>query len=77
MIDATPSARRNDAPLTAPRNYSTDELAALLKVKSQTIRAGLCRDGHYQGLRPVKARNRFLLWPAEQANRLAFGEVAQ
>jgi hypothetical protein len=71
-----PTAWRNDAPLAA-RNYSTDEAAAVLKVKPQTLRAALCRDGAYQGVRPLKARNRFLLWPAAEIERLAAGGVAQ
>ena len=71
-----PPSWRVDAPNNKTRRYSTDELAALLKVKPQTVRAGLCRDGHYQGLKPAKSRNRFLLWPADEADLLASGEVA-
>ena len=52
------------------RNYSTDEAAAILKVKPQTLRAALCRDGHYFGIRPIKSPNRFLLWPAEAIEAL-------
>lgn len=48
-------------------HLTTDELAALLRVKPQTIRAGLCNSGHYVGLRPaVKLANRRLLWDAQQ-----------
>lgn len=67
-----PTAWRNDAPL-AVRNYSTEEAAAALKVRPQTLRAALCRDGHYFGLRPVKCRNRFLLWDAAAVERLLAG----
>lgn len=70
-----PTAWRNDAPLAA-RNYSTDEAAAVLKVKPQTLRAALCRDGHYYGVKPQKARNRFLLWDANAIDALTAGEVA-
>lgn len=66
---------RNDAPLTS-RSLSTEELASALKVRPQTIRAGLCRDGHYMGLRPSKLPNRFLLWDAIAVNAL-LGEVSQ
>lgn len=59
------------------RNYSTEEAAAALKVKPQTLRAALCRDGAYQGVRPLKARNRFLIWPAAQIDALLDGEVAR
>ena len=52
--------------LIRPR-LTTEELAALLRVKPQTIRAGLCNAGHYAGLRPaVKLPSRRLLWDAEQ-----------
>ncbi|PIX97583.1 MAG: hypothetical protein CO126_11590 [Hydrogenophilales bacterium CG_4_9_14_3_um_filter_63_34] len=54
---------------------STEEAAGLLKIKPQTLRAALCRDGHYCGLRPVKMPNRFLLWPGDAVERLAAGEA--
>jgi hypothetical protein len=54
---------------------STEEAAALLKIKPQSMRAALCRDSHYLGVRPIKSANRFLLWPADQIERLAAGEV--
>jgi hypothetical protein len=53
---------------------STEEAAAALKVKPQTLRAALCRDGHYMGTRPVKSANRFLKWNASEIERLAAGE---
>lgn len=59
------------------RRYSTGELAALFKVKAQTVREGYCRNGHYQGLTPVKCPNRFLLWDADAAERLLSGEVVK
>ena len=66
----TPDAlvpKTNDvATLIRPR-LTTEELAAILRVKPQTIRAGLCNAGHYAGLRPVaKLPSRRLLWDAEQ-----------
>jgi hypothetical protein len=54
---------------------STEEAAALLKVKPQTLRAALCRDGHYLGARPAKSANRFLLWRGDEIERLANGET--
>ncbi len=54
---------------------STDEAATLLKVKPQTLRAALCRDGHYCGLKPVKGPNRFLYWSADAVEALTAGEV--
>lgn len=53
------------------RTYSTEEAAAVLKVRPQTLRAALCRDGHYFDVRPQKARNRFLLWDAGAIDALA------
>lgn len=54
------------ANLIRPR-LTTEELASLLHVKPQTIRAGLCNAGHYAGLRPaVRLPSRRLLWDAEQ-----------
>lgn len=55
---------------------STEELAARLGIKAQTLRAALCRDGAYFGVRPLKAKNRFLRWPADSVERLS-GEVAK
>ena len=52
------------------------QTAAVLKVKPQTLRAALCRDGHYMGLRPSKLPNRFLLWDASSVEALLNGEVA-
>ncbi len=59
------------------RTYSTEEAAAVLKVRPQTLRAAVCRDGHYFGVRPQKARNRFLMWDAAAVDALLNGEVAQ
>lgn len=70
-----PPPWRNDAPLAA-RSYSTEQAAAALHIKPQTLRAALCRDGHYAGVRPRKLPSRFLAWPADQIERLAAGEVA-
>ena len=74
-LQAVPKAPRNSAP-TAARKISTEELAARLLVKEQTIRAALCRHGHYLGLRPVKLANRRLLWDAAAVDALTSGEVA-
>ena len=49
---------------------TTEEAASCLRVKAQTLRAALCRDGHYFGIRPLRAPNRFLLWPADEVQGL-------
>jgi hypothetical protein len=71
----TPTTTRTDY-ASILRTYSTEEAAAVLKVKPQTLRAGLCRDGNYFGIRPQKARNRFLLWDAAAVDALLNGEGA-
>ena len=72
---AVSKASRNTALGAAPK-ISTEELAAPLRAIEQTIRAGLCRNGHYLGLRPIKLANRRLLWDAAAVEALTSGEVA-
>lgn len=55
-------------------SYTTDQAAAVLALRPQTLRAALCRDGHYYGVRPFKSPNRFLRWPADEIDRLVSGE---
>ncbi len=57
-------------------HLTTEALAAALGIKPQTLRANLCRNGHYFGIRPVKTPNRFLLWPADAVERLVTGATA-
>jgi len=54
---------------------STETLADKLGIKPQTLRAALCRNGHYYGVRPVKMPNRMLRWPADAAARILAGEA--
>lgn len=59
------------------RQYiSTDAAAARLGVKPNTLRSGLCRDGHYLCIRPVKLPNRLLVWPSDQIDALLAGRVS-
>ena len=60
----------------ADRTLSTEQAAAALHIRPQTLRAAFCRDGHYFGIRPLKLPNRMLAWPAEGIERLLIGEVA-
>ena len=60
----------------APK-FSTEELASFGRVVPQSIRASVCRKGHWNGLRPVKLPSGKLLWDAEQAAAVLNGEVAQ
>jgi hypothetical protein len=81
QTNQTPDTKRLAKTLTAlpgtanAVRLSTTEAAALLKIKPQTLRAALCRDSHYLGVRPIKSANRFLHWPADQIQRLANGEA--
>ncbi len=61
----------------AVKRLSTKEAAAILKIKSQSMRAALCRDGHYLNARPTKSANRFLLWNAAEIEAIANGEAIQ
>jgi len=73
---AAPKSSRSDwqkAAESVARNFSTEEFAAQLKVKPQTIRAGYCRDGVYFGVVPIKLPNRRLLWPADEVAALIAG----
>ena len=68
-----PPEWRHDAP--RPARLTTEELAAELRVQPQTIRAGLCRRGHYLGLRPAaKLANGRLLWSVSDLDALLAGE---
>ena len=71
--DKTP-LRAQIADRLAARTLSTEQAAAALHIRPQTLRAALCRDGHYFGVRPIKLRNRFLAWKAEDIERLLNGE---
>lgn len=53
--------------------YTTDAAARRLGLRPQTLRASVCRDGHYGGCRPRKRGNRMLAWPADQIDRIAAG----
>ena len=66
---------QNETPL-CPRTLSTEQAAAALHVRPNTLRNAFCRDGHYAGIRPRKLPNRFLAWPADQIERLTAAEVA-
>ena len=74
--DKTP-LRAQIADRLAARTLSTEQAAAALHIKPQTLRAALCRDGHYFGIRPLKLPNRMLAWPAEGIERLLSGEEAE
>ncbi|WP_207308678.1 hypothetical protein [Marinobacter caseinilyticus] len=53
--------------------YSTEEVAMRYGVQPGSIRASLCRKGHWCGIRPIKLPNRFLAWPADVVDQLLAG----
>lgn len=54
----------------------TEAFAAIFNVTAETVRHALCTRGHYCGLRPIKAQNRFLYWNLDDARRVVAGESA-
>jgi hypothetical protein len=57
----------------AGRPITTEELAALLSIRPQSIRKRFCQTGGYFNLRPVKLPNGRLMWPADALDKLAEG----
>lgn len=51
------------------RPLTTEEFAAEIKVRPQSIRKRYCQTGSYWGIRPVKVPNGRLLWPADSRER--------
>jgi len=65
------------APSTRPAaKLSTEDVAARLLVRPQTVRRSLCVNGHFLGLRPIKLANRRLLWDAAAVEELLSGEAS-
>ena len=57
-------------PNAASAGLTTEELAAALSVKQDTLRKRLCQTGSYFGLRPKKLPNGKLRWPADSVEAL-------
>lgn len=55
------------------KKYSTEEAAALLCHAPQSLRAALCRTGHFLGMVPKKLPNGRLLWDAAAVIQLVNG----
>ncbi|MCX9155882.1 DNA-binding protein [Niveibacterium sp. 24ML] len=49
---------------------TTEQLAEALGLKAQSLRAAVCREGHYYGLRPRRLPNGRLMWPSDSLQRL-------
>lgn len=50
---------------------NTEQLAAALHLKAQSIRKRFCETGAYYCLRPVKLPNGRLMWPADSLAKLS------
>jgi hypothetical protein len=61
--------------MQTPSYFNTDEFAAALGTKPQTVRARVCKTGSYYGARPLKLPNRMLRWPADALESLLRGET--
>jgi len=53
---------------------TTSQLARTLGVQGASIRRGLCLNGHYMGLRPIKLPNNRLMWPEKSVYQLLQSE---
>jgi len=49
---------------------STEDFAASIGLRPESIRVHLCRRGSYYGIRPAKLPNGRLLWPGDAVERL-------
>ncbi len=49
---------------------STEDFAASIGLRPESIRVHLCRRGSYYGIRPAKLPNGRLLWPGDAVDRL-------
>lgn len=56
-------------------HITTKEAARLFGVKPATVRRGLCVNGHYLWVQPVKLCNGRLLWPLEPIQHMLNGKA--
>jgi len=57
-------------PTTSGRLLTTEEFAAAISLKAQSIRKRYSLTGSYHGVRPIKLPNRRLLWPTNAVEQL-------
>lgn len=70
------NAPRTGAPPANHQFVPTKAAASMLGVADQTLRANLCKHGHYMGIRPRKLPNRLLLWPVAEIKAMVEGSAA-
>tara|TARA_R110002020_G_C16311277_1_gene773867 strand:+ start:838 stop:1044 length:207 start_codon:yes stop_codon:yes gene_type:complete len=56
------------------QNYTTEEFAAVIHGKPNSIRSRVCTTGTYYGIKPKKLPNGRLLWAAEDVLKMLEGE---
>ncbi len=56
---------------------TTEQLAKLLHLQPQSLRASICRNGSYYGLVPRKLPNGRLMWPADALERLTAPRIVE
>lgn len=56
---------------TEHRRKTTEQLAADIGLKPQSIRKRYCETGSYYCLRPIKYPNGRLMWPADSVEQLS------
>lgn len=67
------STRKADA-ADLPATIKTSTLARLTDRRSASIRKAFWRNGHFNGIKPIKTPAGRLLWPVEAVKRLLEGE---
>ncbi len=55
------------------QTIQTAAFAQRLGYKSASIRTAVWRNGHFNGIKPIKLPNGRLLWPADSVERLTSG----
>ncbi|NMM38572.1 MAG: DNA-binding protein [Glaciimonas sp.] len=60
-------------PMAAHRSLTTEELAAVLAMRPQSLRKRFSQTGEYFGIRPVKMPNGRLFWPCDTVEQLSKG----
>ncbi|TVT58379.1 MAG: DNA-binding protein [Azoarcus sp. PHD] len=58
------------------QQLQTTAFAQRIGYKSASIRTAFWRNGHFNGITPIKLPNGRLLWPADAVERLTAGEAA-
>ncbi|MBN8283755.1 DNA-binding protein [Zoogloea sp.] len=55
------------------KHFPTSTFAKSIGYQSASIRTAVWRNGHFNGIKPIKLPNGRLLWPADSVERLTSG----